>query len=232
MLALFFWRSSSMPTAVAIVARRLTAVQDIRDKESTFYTGGIETAEEFGERISAEALRHGLLRAATVSVLGDGAVWIWNIATDKFPNATQIVDFFHATEHLGELAKAVHAKDKVKRDFWLDMQCMELKNGDVAVVIAAMRRMETDNKDAQEMIRKTVQYFETNEHRMQYAKFRKRGLFIGSGVIEAGCKTIVGQRLKQSGMRWTVEGANAIISLRCCQMSARWEDYWEDRRVA
>lgn len=204
----------------------------VRDKDTTVYTGGIETCEEFGERIYAEAMRYGLMRAKTVSVLGDGALWIWNLTADKFPGAIQILDYFHATEHLGDVAKAVHAKNKVIRDLWLDTQCKELLEGDVAVVIEAIRRMETDSEDVKEIIRTTVQYFETNEHRMQYAKFRKMGLFIGSGVIEAGCKTIVGQRLKQSGMRWTVRGANSIISLRCCQISGQWEDYWENRRVA
>lgn len=113
-----------------------------------------------------------------------------------------------------------------------DLRSDQLWGGDVALVIESMRRLETEDKDAQEMIRKTVQYFSTNEHRMQYAKFRGMGLFIGSGVIEAGCKTIVGQRLKQSGMRWTVRGANAIIALRCCQISGQWEDYWENRAAA
>lgn len=204
----------------------------LRDKNSTIYTGGIETCEVFGERIYAEAVRYGLSRAKMVSVLGDGAVWIWNIAEDKFPNAIQIVDYFHASEHLGELAKVIHVKDKAIHDLWLDMQCNQLWDGDAALVIESMRRMKSDSKDVQEVLRKTVQYFETNEHRMQYAKFRKMGLFVGSGVIEAGCKTIVGQRLKQSGMRWTVKGANAIIALRCCQQSGQWEDYWENRVAA
>lgn len=204
----------------------------LRDKNSTVYTGGIETCEVFGERIYAEAMRYGLPRARTVSVLGDGAVWIWNIAQDKFPNAIQIVDYFHASEHLGDLAKARYPKDIAIRELWVDTQREQLWDGDVALVIESMRRMETDNKDAKEVLRKTIQYFETNEHRMQYAKFRKMGLFVGSGVIEAGCKTIVGQRLKQSGMRWTVRGANAIISLRCCQQSGQWEDYWENRTAA
>ncbi len=204
----------------------------IRDKATTVYTGGIETADQFAERIYAEAIRYGLKRAKRVSVLGDGAVWIWNIAGEKFPGAIQIVDYFHASEHLGDLAKVVHAKNKVIRDLWMDTQLKELWDGDVALVIESMSRIETDNKDTKEMIRKTVQYFATNEHRMQYAKFRKAGLFVGSGVIEAGCRTIVGQRLKQSGMRWTVKGANAIISLRCCQQSGQWENFWENRTAA
>jgi len=114
----------------------------------------------------------------------------------------------------------------------LDTQCKELWEGDVAIVIEAMRRLEPDNETAKELLRTTVQYFETNEQRMQYAKFRAIGLFVGSGVIEAGCRTVVGQRLKLSGMRWTVRGANAIISLRCCQLSGQWEDYWANRAAA
>lgn len=204
----------------------------IRDKDSTVYTGGIETCEEFGDRLHAEAIWRGLSRAKTVSVLGDGAVWIWNIAEDKFPMAVQIVDYFHATEHLSDLAKVIYPKQKVIRDLWLEMQRVQLWNSDAEMVIESMRRMAPDDDDAKELLRKTIQYFETNAYRMRYAEFRKMGLFVGSGVIEAGCKTIVGQRLKQSGMRWTVRGANAIIALRCCQLSGQWEDYWENRRAA
>jgi hypothetical protein len=88
---------------------------------------------------------------------------------------------------------------------------------------------DSQKKSIQEEIEKTLGYFETNKERMRYAEFRKQGLFVGSGVIEAGCKMIVAQRLKQSGMRWTVRGANAIIALRCCQISGRWEEFWENR---
>ena len=77
-----------------------------------------------------------------------------------------------------------------------------------------------------------IGYFETNIERMRYQQFRSQGLFVGSGVIEAGCKTIAGLRLKQSGMRWTVRGANAIIALRCCALSGRWEQFWEARCAA
>lgn len=204
----------------------------IRNKNSTVYTGGIETCEEFGDRLHAEAMRRGLSRAETVSVLGDGAVWIWNIAGDKFPTAVQIVDYFHATQHLSDLAKVIYPKQKVIRDLWLETQRVQLWNSDAEMVIESMRRMDPEDEDAKELLRKTIQYFETNAHRMRYGEFRQMGLFVGSGVIEAGCKTIVGQRLKQSGMRWTVRGANAIIALRCCQLSGQWEDYWENRRAA
>jgi hypothetical protein len=96
-------------------------------------------------------------------------------------------------------------------------------------VIAAIKRLQPQNPSVREEVHKTVGYFETNQDRMRYAEWIKHGLFVGSGVIEAGCKTIVGQRLKQSGMRWTVRGANAIIALRCCQISGRWEEFWGNR---
>lgn len=204
----------------------------IRDENSTTYTGAIETKEEFARRLHAEALRRGLSRAERFVVLGDGAVWIWEIVAEYFPHAIMILDFYHAAEHLAALAKIVYAENKIQQDLWLEMYRKELLEGDVEIVIEAMKRLKPKGKVAQEELRKTINYFETNRLRMRYAEFQKQGLFIGSGVMEAGCKTIVGQRLKQSGMRWTVRGANAIIALRCCQQSGQWEDYWESRTAA
>ncbi len=96
-------------------------------------------------------------------------------------------------------------------------------------MVAALGRLRPRSPDAQEAVRKTIGYFETNAERMRYARSRRQGLFVGSGVVEAGGKTIVGLRLKQSGMRWTVRGANAIIALRCADLSGRWEEFWEAR---
>lgn len=205
----------------------------IRDEHSTTYVGAIETSEEFGKRIYAEVVRRGLSRAEQLAVLGDGAVWIWNEAEVQFPNAVMIVDFFHATEHLAALSKIMH-ESKIIADLWLDLQRVMLRHVDdgVEMVIEAMQRMEPHNEATKEELRRTINYFEVNRMRMRYKEFRDRGFFIGSGVIEAGCKTVIGQRLKQSGMRWTVKGANAIISLRCCQKSDQWDDYWENRRAA
>ena len=118
---------------------------------------------------------------------------------------------------------------------WFQKQKDELKGGDVKKVITAIKRLKPHNESVREEIEKTLGYFETNINRMRYSEWIKQGLFVGSGVrplrgvIEAGCRTIVGQRLKQSGMRWTVTGANAIIALRCCQISGRWEEFWENR---
>lgn len=201
----------------------------IRDEDSTTYVGAIETAEEFGKRMYAEAVRRGVTRAQKVILLGDGAVWIRGIGDEHFPNAIHVVDLFHALEHLWTIGKLVYGPTGEEVTRWFKKQKDELREGDVKNVIAAIKRLQPQNPSVWGEVQKTVGYFETNHDRMLYAEWIKQGLFVGSGVIEAGCKTIVGQRLKQSGMRWTVRGANAIIALRCCQISGRWEEFWGNR---
>lgn len=203
----------------------------VRDEASTSYVGAIETAEAFGRRIYAEAARRGVQRAEEVIVLGDGAPWIWGIADEHFPGAIQIVDLYHAREHLAELGKVVYGPASAAAKLWTAARGEALDAGEVERVVTAIGRLRPRQDDLQEAVRKAMGYFQTNGDRMRYARFRYQGLFVGSGVVEAGCKTIVGQRLKQSGMRWTVRGANAIIALRCCQLSGRWEEFWEARSV-
>jgi len=203
----------------------------VRDEASTTYVGGIETALEFGPRIYAEAVHRGLNRAEKVVLLGDGAAWIRGIGEEHFPNAIQIVDLFHALEYLWDIGKLVYGPTGVGVTRWFQNQKDELKEGDVKKVIAAIKRLKPHNQSIREEMKRTLGYFDVNKERMKYAEWIEQGLFVGSGVIEAGCKMIVGQRLKQSGMRWTVKGANAIVALRCCQISGRWEEFWENRAV-
>jgi len=203
----------------------------IRDEGSTTYVGSIEGAEASGRRIYAEAIRRGLGQAEMVIVLGDGAPWIWGIVALHFPFATQIVDLYHAREHLANLGKAIYGPTSTRAKQSAAACSKRLDAGDVEGVIRSMKRLPTREYQTREEIRRAINYFQTNAERMRYAEFRRRGLFVGSGVAEAGCKTVIGQRLKQSGMRWTVDGANAIIVLRCCQLSNRWEEFWELRSV-
>ena len=203
----------------------------IRDEGSTSYVGFIEAAEDFGDRIYAEAMSSGLEKAKKVCVIGDGAIWIWNIADFHFPQAIQIIDLYHAREHYWNVARKMFSNDKKKLKSWTDKRRKELDSGNVEKVIAAMKRLSSATDEQQEEIESQIGYFEKNKDRMRYKKFREQGLFIGSGVVEAGCKNVLGQRLKQSGMHWTVNGANNIIALRCCLYSNRWEDYWEYRAL-
>lgn len=204
----------------------------VRDDESTSYTGAIETAGLFGRRIYQEAMRRGMDRAKEVCVIGDGAPWIWNIADEQFYGATQIVDLFHAREHYWNVAKACFGQNKDKLHQWTEERRKELDDGRPEEVINAINRCSSLPGYDKAICEREIGYFEKNKGRMRYADFRKRGLFVGSGVLEAGCRTIVGQRLKQSGMHWTVRGANSIIALRCSILSNRWEDFWEHRAAA
>ena len=201
----------------------------VRDPDSTTYVGAIEGVEEFGRRIYTEALRRGVREAIEVIVMGDGALWIWNLAEKHFWGATQIVDLYHALEHLAGAGKAVFGPFNPKSKQWFDAHREELKNGNIKGVIRSLKRLRPSGAEQKEQIQREIDYFDRNRERMRYAEFRQRGLFIGTGVMEAGCKTLIGRRFKQSGMRWTVRGANSIIALRSCQMSGTWETYWESR---
>ncbi|HEY3822930.1 MAG TPA: ISKra4 family transposase [Bryobacteraceae bacterium] len=204
-----------------------------RDPDSTTYTGAIETAEEFGKRIYLEAWNRGWNLATKKVVMGDGAEWIWNLADLHFPGAVQIVDLYHARQHLWELARKLYPNDPVSQKVWMKVhQKRLLDKGKIKKLVLSLRSVESTNADVLEKIRTEADYFERNAERMRYPKFRRQHLFVGSGVIEAGCKTVIGSRLKQSGMFWTVRGANSIIALRCCHLNGRFEDYWESRRAA
>jgi hypothetical protein len=203
-----------------------------RDPESTSYVGAIETAQEFGLRLYEEAERRGLAQAGEVIVLGDGAPWVWNVADEHFPTAIQIVDLYHAREHLAQAAKLIFGSDSDQQSQWLRARMDELDAGLVEAVIGALVRSQPKDSAQQATLEREVNYFRNNTERMHYDDFRKRGLFVGSGVVEAGCKTVVGQRLKRSGMHWTVRGANAIIALRCLILSGQWESFWESRAAA
>jgi hypothetical protein len=205
----------------------------IRDPDSTTYTGAIETAEEFGRRLYVEAWKRGGSRAQKKVVMGDGADWIWNLAQEHFPGATQIVDLYHARQHLWELARKLHARDEKQQQAWMKLhQKRLLEKGKIEKLVESLRSIKTRDAEIAEKVRTEAEYFERNAARMRYPQFREQHLFVGSGVIEAGCKTVIGSRLKRSGMFWTVRGANAILALRCCHLNGRFEDYWEGRRAA
>jgi len=205
----------------------------IRDPDSTTYTGAIETAEEFGKRLYLEAWKRGWSRAEKKVVMGDGAEWIWNLAEQHFPSAVQIVDLYHARQHLWDLARKLHPHDETSQRAWVKVhQKRLLDKGKIEKLVDAMRAITSTNAELAEKIRIEADYFARNAERMRYPRFRSQHLFVGSGVIEAGCKTVIGSRLKQSGMFWTVRGANAILALRCCHLNGRFEDYWEGRPAA
>ena len=204
----------------------------IRDEASTTYTGAIETAEEFARRIYREAYQRGWSRARIRVVLGDGAIWIWNIAADQFPGAILMVDFYHACEHLHKLSRLLFPNDEAARRGWATSAVDLLDKGEIELLVVLIRALVSERPELAEKLGVEAEYFERNAAKMRYPDFRAQGLFVGSGVIEAGCKTAVGSRLKQSGMFWAVQGANRIIALRCCRISGKFEDFWEQAHAA
>lgn len=204
----------------------------IRDERSTKYVGAIENAEEFGKRLREEAGREDAFTSARLCVIGDGATWIWNLAEEHFPRSIQIIDLYHAREHYWDVARAMYSEQNPVLKQWTAKRKKELDSGNVEAVIRAIARLQPSTDDARKICSSEIHYFQKHKERMRYNVYRSKGLFVGSGVIEAGCRTIVAQRLKQSGMHWTVAGANSIIALRCCLLSNRWEDYWAYRAAA
>jgi hypothetical protein len=202
----------------------------VRDEESTTYTGAIETATEFSRRIYTEAHQRGWARAEVKVVMGDGADWIWNICEEQFPGAIQIVDLYHARQHLWDLGNQLHPHDEKSKRKWVLVHQHLLDKGKIGKLVVKLRSLSPENSELAVAVRTEANYFERNAERMRYPKFRKQNLFVGSGVIEAGCKTVMASRLKRSGMFWTVRGANAVIALRCCRHSRQFDDYWEHRR--
>jgi hypothetical protein len=197
----------------------------VRDPASSSYLATFAPAAQFGTLMAAEARRRGAAHARQLVILGDGAVWIWNLATTHFPEATQIVDLYHAREHLHDLAKLLEFMLCGHKQDWLAARLGELDRGDIDAISAAARAFPLTGKKASDLDT-ALGYFEHNAHRMRYAHFRSLGMFVGSGAVEAGCKAIAGQRCKLSGMRWTLAGAHAILTLRCQQASGRWEQTW------
>jgi hypothetical protein len=197
----------------------------IRDPLSSSYVATLEPVEHFATLVYAEARRRGSAKTKEVVVLGDGAVWIWNLAKTYFPSATHIVDLFHAREHLHDLGTLLASVLGEDRASWLAERKDELDGGDISAILAAGRALEVPAAKTKDLDT-ALGYFETNAARMQYKTFRDAGHFVGSGAVEAGCKAVVGQRLKLSGMRWSVRGATGIVTLRCQEASGRWEEIW------
>jgi hypothetical protein len=194
----------------------------VRDRDSSSYIATFEPAAVFGDLVKAEGIRRGADHVRQLTIIGDGAAWIWGVATAKFPGATQIVDLYHAREHLHDLARQLEFMLGDHKDEWLAARLEDLDHGDIEGICAAARVFPLEGSKKDELDT-ALGYFEHNAPRMRYKWFRQCGLFVGSGVIEAGCKTVIGQRLKQAGMHWTQNGADAIIALRCREASSQWE---------
>lgn len=203
----------------------------LRDHQSTSYIAQITTARDFGGLLRAEALRRGVAKAKVIVFLGDGAPWIWGVARINFPKAICILDYYHAAEHLATLADALYgeATPEAKKCFRKWRKGL-LKNKVGEIIHQATADLPERGR-RRALAKKQIAYFKRNRARMQYQTFRDEGYFIGSGVVEAACKTVVGQRLKQSGMLWSVKGAGHLLTVRCALLSRWFQDFWTARNT-
>ena len=206
----------------------------VRDPGSVSYSAAIESAASpnavdalsaFAQRVDREAQRRGFDHAPRRVVIGDGAAWIWHLADDLFPGAIQIVDLFHAKQHLSDVAKSLYGAGTDLCRQWARLRHDELDAGQVDDLLEALWTHAPTNDEA----RQCLEYVTHHRARLRYPTFRAQGLCVSSGVVEAGCKVAIGTRLKRTGMHWTAAGADAIIALRCCRLSGRFEDFWERR---
>ncbi len=207
----------------------------VRDTGSVTYSAAIESAAlsdteatypAFALRVLRETTRRGFDRARRQGILGDGAPWIWKLADEHFPDAIQILDRYHAKEYLTRAAQAIWGADSEIGRQWAQERHAELDAGDLDALVRAYSVHASTNEEA----RNCVDYLRANRHRMRYPAFHAAGLCTSTGVLEAGCRVVVAQRLKRSGMHWTSRGANRILALRAARLSHRFEDFWQRRR--
>lgn len=210
------------------------AGEPVRDHDSTSYVGTFEDCRAAGSLLRQEAQRRSYGTAKQVVYLGDGAAWVWENARLNFPGAVQILDFYHASEHLGRLAQGLWGSSSQQAKDTQSRWCHELKASDSTAIIAqAERCLQTAahalKPESIDQVQREIDYFKTHAQRTHYGDYRRRGWFIGSGVVEAGCKTVVGRRLKQSGMFWSQRGGEDMLSLRCQIMGSQFDAAWNAR---
>ena len=182
--------------------------KDGREQMPAQYLCTLEESSRFGKHWEALALKCGSLKAETLSVLGDGAAWIWNLASACFPRAQQILDFFHASEYVAAVGTDVFGDSKQP---WLCARLSEMKHSSWGSFWESIEEL---NRSDLESVSRLKTYFGNNASRMDYGHYLRRGLCIGSGLAESSCKRIVSQRLKGSGMRWSAVGGEVIARLR------------------
>jgi hypothetical protein len=195
------------------------------------YSARVEDCEATGRRMAEEARRRGADQARRLVVIGDGADWIWNQAEEHFPQAIEVVDWYHAVEHLWDVANTLFGQGTDEASEWQQARQRQLADGDVDAVLQAMsalfwqrRRQQRDfrNSEAEHVLQTNLSYFSTHRKRMDYARFRREKIPLASGVVESACKHLVNQRCKRSGMQWKKPGLHAVLELRSALVSNQW----------
>jgi hypothetical protein len=199
----------------------------VRDYQSTSYVASFEEAADFMVRVRQEAIRRRMAAARVMVLLGDGAAWIWEQGQKCFPMAFQILDLYHALEHLCVLTKLLEAQPEAAQALWQTWRDQLLADEVAEVLHQARERAAQLSGQTAKLAAKEIGYFQRNQNRMLYGTYRALGFFYGSGVVEAGCKTVIGGRCKGSGMLWSEPGATHVLDLRCALFGNQFDQAWD-----
>ena len=198
---------------------------DVAQANQVSYVAHLGGPEPLGKLLSAEADRRDYDQAQQRVTLGDGARWIWGISGEHFPTAQEIVDWYHAVEHLWRVAH-LSFQDKAQRERWVKKRKTELWVGQAQQIATTIEMLAQQYPTHQTELKAEAGYFRNNQRRMQYQEFREEGYPIGSGTVESGCKQLVTMRMKGPGMRWSRSGAQNMLALRSAYLSLNWDDAW------
>lgn len=211
------------------------AKEPFRDVDSTSYIATMRRSHEFGPLLRQEAYRRGMGRAGEVVFIADGAAWIWEIARTCFPGARQILDYYHAHEYLSAIIVLLFGKDQSPGIRQLQRWQKMLFEDKVATVVKQMRAQAGKVSlisEERQILEGKIAYIDNNSNRMLYGTYKQKGCFYGSGVVEAGCKSVIGKRAKQSGMFWSTPGAEDVLVMRSALHSNRFDSYWDQKHAA
>ncbi|HEU5330435.1 MAG TPA: ISKra4 family transposase [Thermomicrobiales bacterium] len=216
------WKECKLGAVYTTVAepRPAQPTAPVLRAQQASYVAAVQPPDAFGRLLWCEAARRGVDQAPTVVAIGDGAHWIWNLVAEHFPDAIQIVDWYHAVQYLWAAAVAIYGEGTDLARQWAHDRQADLWQGDIAAVLAALEAQ----REGGDAVAAAISYVTNNRHRMDYPRYRAQGFQIGSGLIESGCRHVIGLRLKQPGMCWQVAGAEAVATVRTWLKSGRWQE--------
>ncbi len=222
------WKEVKIVTISAVEAE--VALERDEEKEVRLthhsYRAGLWEAKEFAKQQWAEGCRRGLEKAQQIVTVNDGAVWIWLIIAMCYAPCVEIIDWWHAVEKIWEAANSLWGQGEAQRVAWVQQQKERLWAGHLPALLHQVRQVCPRGQPLHDKVRALVSYVFHNRRRMDYVRYRQAGYPVGSGSVESGCKVVVQERMKQAGMRWSREGAQAMLALRCVLLSDRWDEVW------
>jgi len=181
---------------------------------------------ELARRLHGEALRHGLARSREVLAVADGAPWIWNVVADRWAGATELLDFYHASQHLWELGRALSRGDEAQAAAWVEPRRHRLRHGKERALLRELAALRPPRGAAGELVRRQQRYFAGHAQRMNYDAVARRGWPIGSGAVKSACRQRQ-CRFKRSGQFWTATGLRHLAALVEAQANGHWDELWQ-----